>query len=42
MPAEVLSYFLKHEDIRLKLRFQIVLQSAPFLKGKKLSCGITM
>lgn len=42
MPAEVLSYFLKHEDIRLKLRFQIVLQCAPFLKGKKVSCGITM
>ena len=37
MPAEVLSYFLKHEDIRLKLRFQIVLQCAPFLKGKKVS-----
>ena len=42
MPAEVLSYFLKHEDIRLKLRFQIVLQCAPFLKGKKVACGITM
>ncbi|CUP08251.1 Protein of uncharacterised function (DUF3793) [[Eubacterium] contortum] len=42
MPAEVLSYFLKHEDIRLKMRFQIVLQCAPFLKGKKVSCGITM
>jgi hypothetical protein len=42
MPAEVLSYFLKHEDIRLKLKFQLVLQCAPFLKGLKVSCGITM
>lgn len=42
MPAEVLSYFLKHEDARLKLRFQIVLKCAPFLKGLKVSCGITM
>lgn len=42
MPAEVLTYFLKHKDARVKLRFQIVLQCAPFLKGLKVSCGITM
>lgn len=42
MPTEVLSYFLKHKDIRLKMRFQIVLQCAPFLKGLKVSCGISM
>ncbi|HAX51755.1 DUF3793 family protein [Muricomes intestini] len=42
MPAEVLSYFLKHVNIKLKLRFQIVLQCAPLLKGLKVSCGITM
>lgn len=42
MPSEVLSYFLKHKDTGLKLRFQIVFQCAPFLKGLKVSCGITM
>ncbi|WP_122643187.1 DUF3793 family protein [Luxibacter massiliensis] len=42
MPAEVLSYFFKHEDMGLKLRFQIVLQCAHFLKGLKVSCGITV
>lgn len=42
MPIEVLSYFLKHEDYRLKLHFQIILQCAPFLKGIKVSCGITI
>lgn len=42
MPVEVLSYFLKHKDMDLKLRFQLVLQCAPFLKGLKVSCGITM
>lgn len=42
MPSEVLSYFLKHKDTGLKLRFQIVFQCAPFLKGLKVSCGITI
>ncbi|CUX47348.1 DUF3793 family protein [Clostridium sp. C105KSO13] len=42
MPAEVLSYFLKHKDIKMKLKFQIVLQCAPLLKGLKISCSITM
>lgn len=42
MPAEVLSYFLNHENAGLKLYFQLVLQCAPFLKGLKVSCGITM
>lgn len=42
MPAEVLSYFLKHKDIKVKLRFQIVFQCAPLLKGMRVSCGISM
>ena len=33
MPAEVAAYFLKHQNLRLRLEFQIVLQCAPFLKG---------
>ena len=33
MPAEVAAYFLKHQNLRLRLDFQIVLQCAPFLKG---------
>lgn len=42
MPEEVLTYFLKHGDAGLKLRFQLVLQCAPFLKGLKVSSGITL
>lgn len=42
MPAEVLSYFLKNTDRRVRLGFQIVLQCAPFLKGLKVSCVITV
>ncbi len=42
MPAEVTAYFLKHGDLRLRLEFQIVLQCAPFLKGLKASCLITL
>lgn len=42
MPAEVLSYFLNHKDVRLKLEFQLILQCAPLLKRKKVSCGITV
>ena len=42
MPAEVLTYFLKNSDRRIRLGFQVVLQCAPFLKGLKISCGITM
>lgn len=42
MPAEVLSYFLKNRDLRLRLAFQVVLQCAPFLKGLKVSCVISM
>lgn len=42
MPAEVLSYFLNHKDVCLKLKFQLVLQCAPLLKRKKVSCGITV
>ncbi len=42
MSAEVLSYFLKNNDQRLRLGFQIVLQCAPFLKGLKVSCVISV
>ena len=42
MPAEVLSYFLKNNDRRIRLAFQVVLQCAPFLKGLKVSCVITV
>lgn len=42
MPAEILSYFLKNNDRRVRLGFQIVLQCAPFLKGLKVSCVITV
>lgn len=42
MPAEVLSYFLKNTDQRLRLAFQVVLQCAPFLKGLKVSCIISV
>ena len=42
MPAEVLSYFLKNSDRRIRLGFQVVLQCAPFLKGLKVSCVITV
>lgn len=42
MPAEVLSYFLKNSDLRLRLAFQVVLQCAPFLKGLKVSCVISV
>ena len=42
MPAEVLSYFLKNSDRRLRLTFQVVLQCAPFLKGLKVSCVISL
>ena len=42
MPAEVLFYFLKNTDQTLRLKFQIILQCAPFLKGLKVSCVISM
>ena len=34
MSSETLSYFLKNEDIKLKARFQVALQCAPFLKAQ--------
>lgn len=37
MPTEVLSYYLKNEDRKVRLGFQVVLQCAPFLKGLKVS-----
>ena len=42
MSIETLSYFLKNNDQRLRLGFQIVLQCAPFLKGLKVSCVISV
>lgn len=42
MPKEVLSYYLKNRNQRIRLGFQIALQCAPFLKGLKVSCVITM
>ena len=42
MSTEVLSYFLKNSDSRVRLGFQIVLQCAPFLKGLKVSCVISV
>lgn len=42
MSTEVLSYFLKNSDRRKRLGFQIVLQCAPFLKGLKVSCVISV
>ena len=42
MPAEVISYFLKNSDQKLRLKFQIVLQCAPFLKRLKISSVITV
>ncbi len=40
MPAEVMLYFLKHKDDRVRLLFQVIFQCAPFLKGLKISAGI--
>lgn len=42
MSTEVLSHFLKNSDRRTRLVFQIVLQCAPFLKGLKVSCVISV
>ena len=42
MRTEAISYFLHHQDLQLRLRFQVVLQCAPFLKGLKASCMISL
>lgn len=42
MSTKVLSYFLKNNDRRIRLGFQVVLQCAPFLKGLKVSCVISV
>lgn len=42
MPTEVLSYFLKNNDRRIRLGFQVALQCAPFLKRLKISCVISL
>lgn len=41
MPAELVSYFFHHQNMRLRLQFQVVLQCAPFLKGLKASSLIS-
>ena len=42
MPTEVLSYYLKNKDRKVRLGFQVILQCAPFLKGLKVSGLISM
>lgn len=42
MPAEVLFYFFQHKNAQVRLRFQIVFQCAPLLKGMRVSCGIML
>lgn len=42
MSTELLAHFLKNADKRLRLGFQIALQCAPFLKGLKVSCLISL
>lgn len=42
MPAEVIAYFFHHQNLRLRLHFQVVLQCAPFLKGLKASSMISL
>lgn len=42
MPKEVLSYYLKNRNSQVRLSFQIALQCAPFLKGLKVSCVISV
>ena len=42
MSTELLAYFLKNEDRKIRLGFQIALQCAPFLKKLKVSCVITV
>ena len=42
MSTEVLSYFLKNHNRKLRLGFQIALQCATLLKGLKVSCVISL
>ena len=42
MSTEIISYFLKNADQKVRLGFQVVLQCAPFLKGLKVSCVISL
>lgn len=42
MPAEVLSYFLKHNNLQLRLGFQVILKCAPFLKGLKVANAVSI
>lgn len=39
MPSELLFYFFKHKNLKVKLKFQFIFQCAPLLKGLKVSCG---
>ena len=38
MPVEVISYMMSDKDINHRIKFQLVLQCAPFLKGIKAAC----
>lgn len=42
MSTKVLSFFLKNSNIKIRTRFQVILQCAPFLKGLKVSCLISL
>ncbi len=42
MPAEVISYFLNHQNSLIRLHFQVVLQCAPLLKGLKASSLLSL
>lgn len=42
MPAEVLSYFVKHNNLQLRLEFQIVRQCAPLFKRLKVANAISV
>lgn len=42
LPAEVSAYLFHHPDPWLRLRFQLILQCAPFLKGLKVASLISL
>lgn len=42
LPAEAAAYLFHHQDPQFRLKFQIVLQCAPFLKGLRAASLITL
>lgn len=42
MPLEVISYLLNNKNLKKRLQFQLVLQCAPFLKGLRAACIISL